>query len=76
MRVSRKGQVVIPVEIRRKFGIGRRVSFIDRGDEVVLVPVKGLEEAFGAGGRVMIEVAKEIGAARREEAELESASSA
>ena len=36
-----KGQVVIPVVLRRKFGIkpGTRVSFYDDGGRIVLQPV-------------------------------------
>jgi AbrB family looped-hinge helix DNA binding protein len=40
-RVTTKGQLVIPVGIRRRFGIkaGTRVRFIERGGEIVLQPV-------------------------------------
>ncbi len=39
-RVSSKGQLVIPAEIRQKFGIeaGTRVKFIEEGPKLVLVP--------------------------------------
>jgi AbrB family looped-hinge helix DNA binding protein len=39
-RVSSKGQLVIPAEIREKFGIeaGTRVKFIEEGPRLVLVP--------------------------------------
>lgn len=39
--VTIKGQIVIPVKIRRKFGIkqGTKICFIDHGDEVVLRPL-------------------------------------
>ena len=40
-RVTSKGQLVIPAEIRRRHGIhkGTTVAFEDRGDEIVLRPV-------------------------------------
>ena len=39
--VSTKGQLVIPAELRRKYGIkpGTRVEIIDRGDQIVLQPI-------------------------------------
>lgn len=42
-RVTSKGQTTIPKEIRDylRLKAGDRVAFIQRGDEVVLYPVKG-----------------------------------
>jgi AbrB family looped-hinge helix DNA binding protein len=39
--VSSKGQIVIPVEIRRKYAIkaGTKVEIIDDGDQIILRPV-------------------------------------
>ena len=39
--VSTKGQLVIPAELRRKYGIkpGTRVEVIDRGNQIVLQPI-------------------------------------
>lgn len=39
--ISTKGQLVIPAELRRKYGIkpGTRVEVIDRGDQIVLQPI-------------------------------------
>jgi len=39
--VSTKGQLVIPAELRRKYGIkpGTRVEVIDRGDQIILQPI-------------------------------------
>ena len=39
--VTAKGQVVIPAELRRKYGIkpGTKVCFIERGQEIILQPV-------------------------------------
>ena len=36
-----KGQIVIPVELRRKYGIkaGTRITVIDNGDAIILKPV-------------------------------------
>jgi len=41
MKVSEKGWVVIPKELRKKYGIrpGSKVSFVDLGGSVVLVPI-------------------------------------
>jgi len=65
VKVSKKGQVVIPARIWRKIGIERVVAFIDEGDKVTLVPIIPMEEAFGIDGDVMREIAREISGARR-----------
>jgi AbrB family looped-hinge helix DNA binding protein len=41
MRVSIKGQVVIPVELRRKYGLepGTVIHLIDTGEGILLKPV-------------------------------------
>jgi antitoxin PrlF len=49
-KVTSKGQVTIPVAIRKKFGIGAndRVDFITEGERIILVPVKTLRDFLGA----------------------------
>ena len=49
-KVTSKGQVTIPNEIRKKLGIGKddTVDFILEGSRVVLVPVKTLKDLRGA----------------------------
>ena len=39
--VTSKGQLVVPVRIRRKYGIkpGTKVFFIERGDQILFQPV-------------------------------------
>lgn len=71
VKVSRKGQVVIPIELRRKFGIKREVAFIEEDNKVTVVPMIAMEDAFGIDGEVMREVAREISISRRMELELE-----
>lgn len=48
--VTTKGQITIPVSIRRKFGLGAndRVDFFTEGDRIILVPVKTLRDFRGA----------------------------
>jgi len=43
MRVTSKGQVTIPRDIRRKMGIGTHteVEFVIEGDTVILRPLQG-----------------------------------
>jgi AbrB family looped-hinge helix DNA binding protein len=40
-QVSSKGQLVVPVRLRRKYGIkpGTKIRFIERADELVLQPL-------------------------------------
>lgn len=41
VKVSTKGQVVLPAEIRKKYdiGVGKEVEILDFGGEIVIVPV-------------------------------------
>ena len=71
MKVSRKGQVVIPIEIRRKYGIRDKVVIKADEDGIKVVPLIPLEEMFGIDGDVMREVAKEIVEERLEEIRCE-----
>lgn len=70
-RVSSKGQVVIPVEIRKKFSIKKMVAFKEERGRIYIEPVMTMEDAFGIDGEGMYEVAREISRARRKEIELE-----
>jgi len=70
-KVSRKGQVSIPIEIRKKYNFDRNVAFIDDGERVVILPVPAMEESFGVDGDAMREVAKEIIRTRKREVSLE-----
>ncbi len=41
VRVSKKGQLVVPAEIRKRYGIGEgmEVELLDFGEEISLVPL-------------------------------------
>mgnify|MGYP000489322711 CR=1 FL=1 len=67
VKVSKKGQVVIPVEIRRKFNIRDRVVIKADEEGIRIIPLVPLEELFGADGDVMRDVAREIVKERLEE---------
>lgn len=71
VRVSTKGQVVIPAEIRKKFNIKKMVAFKEHQGKVYIEPVMTMEDAFGIDGESMYEVAREISKARRKEIRLE-----
>jgi len=71
MKVSRKGQVVIPAEIRRKFNIRDRVVIrVDEG-VIKIIPFMSLEDLFGVDGDIMKVVAREIVEERMEEIKRE-----
>lgn len=71
--VSEKGLVVIPKEIRERFGIkkGDRIQFLDWGGRIVVVPISKdpIEASFGMlkGGGSMEEFLKEKREELREE---------
>jgi AbrB family looped-hinge helix DNA binding protein len=50
VKVSAKGQLVIPAEIRKRYRIeaGDKVEFLDLGDQIVMIPIKNaIEDAEG-----------------------------
>ncbi len=71
LRVSRKGQVVIPAELRRRFNIKSRVILKVENNEIKIIPFMDLREAFGIDGEGMLKVAKAILADKRRELGLE-----
>jgi len=71
VKVSKKGQIVIPVEVRRKFNIGDKVVIIVDENSIRIIPLRSLEELFGVDGEAMREVAKEIVEERLEEIKRE-----
>ncbi len=48
--VTTKGQVTIPISIRKKYGLGPndKVDFITEGDRIILIPVNTLRDFRGA----------------------------
>ena len=70
-RVSSKGQVVIPAQLRRRLKISRTVMIKEENGRIILEPSLSMREAFGTGGKVMRQVAMEISRDRRREVESE-----
>lgn len=70
-RVSQKGQVVIPAEIRRRLHVSKLVVITEEDGSIIMRPATSLEDAFGIDGKKMLEVAREIVNERRREAEAE-----
>ncbi len=60
VKVSRKGQVVIPIEIRRKYNIRDKVIIKADEEGIKIIPLIPLEEMFGVDGDIMKNIAKEI----------------
>ena len=71
IKVGRKGQIVIPAEIRRRYGIRDKVVIEVSGEGLKIIPLYPLEEMFGIDGEVMKEVAREIVEERLEEIKRE-----
>lgn len=48
--VTTKGQITIPVTLRRQYGIhpNDKIDFVAEGDRIVLVPVRSLRDLRGA----------------------------
>ena len=73
VKVSSKGQLVLPKSIRERFGIepGDEVEIIEMGNELILVPIKK-----GTKLRGLVKFDKPVkdilDEARKEEAELEA----
>jgi len=71
LKVSRKGQIVIPAEVRRKFNIKSKVILKVNGGEIKLIPFSDIRDAFGIDGNKMLEVAKAILRDKKREIKLE-----
>ena len=71
LRVSSKGQVVIPAELRKRFNIKSKVILKVEDEEMKIVPFIDLKDAFGIDGSKMIKVAKAILTEKKRELELE-----
>ncbi|MBP1912207.1 AbrB/MazE/SpoVT family DNA-binding domain-containing protein [Thermococcus stetteri] len=73
VKVSSKGQIVLPKSIREKLGInpGDEVEVLDFGNEIVIVPIKKDVRLRGLVkfGKSVREILKET---RAEEEELEA----
>ncbi|BAD85265.1 transcription regulator, SpoVT/AbrB family [Thermococcus kodakarensis KOD1] len=73
VKVSSKGQIVLPKSIREKLGInpGDEVEVLDFGDEIVIVPVKKNVDLMGIlkFDKPLKDVMREV---REEERELEA----
>jgi len=67
VKVSRKGQVVIPIKLRKKYNIKDKVVIKADEEGIKIIPLIPLEEMFGIDGDIMREVAKEIVEERQEE---------
>ncbi|MCD6458128.1 MAG: AbrB/MazE/SpoVT family DNA-binding domain-containing protein [Thermoproteales archaeon] len=67
VKVSRKGQVVIPVKIRKKYNIRDKVIIKADEEGIKIIPLIPLDEMFGIDGDIMREIAKEIIEERLEE---------
>jgi AbrB family looped-hinge helix DNA binding protein len=72
-KISSKGQIVIPVAIRKKLGSPKAMIIEEDDGKVILVPTLTFEEAFGIDGRVGAKIASEISRDRRREVESERA---
>ena len=67
VKVSRKGQIVIPADIRKRYRIKDRVVVKADSEGIKIIPLIPLEELFGVDGDAMKSIAKEIVEERAEE---------
>lgn len=57
VKVSSKGQIVIPEEVRRKLGLqkGSLIKVVVEGNKILLMPaIEPPQEAFVSGGRKLV----------------------
>lgn len=71
VRVSSKGQVVIPAKMRKKLGRPKTMLIREEHRSLVLEPALSFKEAFGTGGKEAEKIAVEISKDRRKEVESE-----
>ncbi len=73
VKVHRKGLIVLPAELRRKYGIkeGGEAILIDEDARIVLIPRVKLADLYGSAkdyGKVIDEMIREVYEERRIEA--------
>ncbi len=73
VKVHKKGLIVIPASIRRRFGIseGSYVELVVEDDGIRIIVPKSLRDAFGVDGDKALKVVELIDRSRREEVEKE-----
>lgn len=71
--VSSRGQTVIPAELRKRYGIepNSKIEFIDTGEEIVLVPLRGEDPLRSSYGILKDVSSKDVIRNRRKERERE-----
>lgn len=70
-KISSKGQIVIPADVRKRLGYPRAMIVREEGSKVVLVPAPTFEDAFGIDGGAAARIATGISKDRRREVESE-----
>lgn len=67
--VSSKGQTVIPAELRKRYGIepNSKIEFIDTGEEIVIVPLKGKDPVRSTYGMLREVSSRDVISNRRRE---------
>lgn len=61
--LTKNGMINLPIEIRKKFDLkpGDKISFVDTGEGIVVVPVKDLFELINPNDREMtIQMVEEL----------------
>jgi AbrB family looped-hinge helix DNA binding protein len=71
--VTSKSMVNIPARLRARYRIkpGSKIVFVEKGSEIILVPVPTIDALFGIDrehGQALREAARELSAERRREA--------
>ncbi len=53
VKVTRKGQTTIPIELRKKYGIeeGSRLVMVDTGEGILIKPATTTADLAGSGAR-------------------------
>ena len=71
-RMTSKGQVTVPIEVRRKLGLrrGDRVEFRERGGETVIRRARAVDSAFGKYAGVLAKKIKGPFDSRKWQADL------
>lgn len=73
VKVSVKGQTVIPAELRRRYGIepNSKVEFVDTGKEIILIPLPKGDVRKNSYGVLKGVSSKDLISYRREERKRE-----
>ena len=71
VKVTKKGQMTIPIHIRKKYNIKDKVAVLDEENGIMIIPIYDLEDLFGIDGEKGLEIVRDLLRDKKREIDLE-----